>query len=120
MSSTRRQFLQGVTVAGAAALGVPRPSVLAAKQTVGASPWKSRIGLELYTVRDLLTTDYEGTLSKVAEIGYTEVEPTGYNNMSPKDFRAMLDRLKLTMPSTHCAGARHRRWISSGSSRDFR
>ena len=104
MSSTRRQFLQGVTVAGAAALGVPRPSVLAAKPTVGASPWKSRIGLELYTVRDLLMTDYEGTLSKVAEIGYTEVEPTSYNNnMSPKDFRAMLDRLKLTMPSTHAA-----------------
>jgi hypothetical protein len=28
-----------------------------------------------------------------------DVEPTTYNNMSLKDFRAMLDRLKLTMPN---------------------
>jgi sugar phosphate isomerase/epimerase len=48
-----------------------------------------------------LATDYEGTLAKVAQIGYTEVEPTSYNNMSPKDFRAMLDKYKLAMPSTH-------------------
>src|SRR4029453_18371982 len=40
---------------------------------------------------------------EVAAMGYTEVEPTSYNNMSPKDFRAMLDRYKLTMPSTHSA-----------------
>jgi sugar phosphate isomerase/epimerase len=67
------------------------------------SPWRSRIGLEVYTVRDLLTKDFEGTLARVAEIGYTEIEPTSYNDMSPKDFRAMLDRHKLTMPSTHSA-----------------
>ena len=90
-----------MTVISAAALVADRPSVLAAKQAVGAPPWQSRIGLELYTVRDLLATDNEGTLAKVADIGYTEVDPTSYNNMSPKDLRAMLDRLKLTMPSTH-------------------
>ena len=99
--STRRQFLQDVTLGSAATLAVSRSQRLAARQATDALPWKSRIGLELYTVRDRLTTDYEGTLAKVAEIGYTEVEPTSYNNMSPKDFRAMLDRLKLTMPSTH-------------------
>jgi sugar phosphate isomerase/epimerase len=39
----------------------------------------------------------------VAEIGYKEVEPAanGYGNMEPKQFRAMLDRYGLTMPSTH-------------------
>jgi sugar phosphate isomerase/epimerase len=99
--STRRKFLHDVASGGAAALVAGRARPLAAPQATGASAWKSRIGLELYTVRDLLTTDYEGTLAKVAEIGYTEVEPTSYDNMSPKDFRAMLDRLKLTMPSTH-------------------
>jgi sugar phosphate isomerase/epimerase len=99
---TRRQFVQEVTMGSAAALLANRMQPLAA-QTATASPWRSRIGLELYTVRDLLATDYEGTLAKVAEIGYTEVEPTSYNNMSPKDFRAMLDKYKLTMPSTHSA-----------------
>ena len=71
------------------------------------------------TVRDRLTTDYEGTLAKVAEIGYTEVEPTSYNNMSPKDFRAMLidssSRCRVPM-RPRAAPA----WISNASSRDFR
>ena len=98
---TRRQFLQEATVGGAAVLVASHVQPFAVSQPTGSSPWKSRIGLELYTVRDRLMTDYEGTLAKVAEIGYTEVEPTSYNNMSPKDYRAMLDRLKLTMPSTH-------------------
>lgn len=99
---TRRQFLREATVGTAAAFVTSHTQPLAPSQTTVASPWRSRIGLELYTVRDLMT-DYEGTLAKVAEIGYTEVEATTYNNMSPKDFRAMLDRLKLTMPSTHAA-----------------
>ena len=39
-------------------------------------------------------------------MGYREVEPaSGYNNMDPKTFRAMLDRYHLRMPSTH-SGAR--------------
>src|SRR5262249_44839671 len=41
-------------------------------------------------------------LAKVAAIGYKEIEPAyGYNNMSATEFRSMLDRLGLTMPSTH-------------------
>ena len=67
-----------------------------------APEWKRQIGLELYTVRDLLPKDYEGTLAKVAEIGYKEVEPaTNYANMEPKQFRAMLDKFGLSAPSTH-------------------
>ena len=33
-----------------------------------------RIGLELYTVRELMKDDLPGTLARVAEIGYKEVE----------------------------------------------
>jgi sugar phosphate isomerase/epimerase len=67
-----------------------------------AAEWKTRIGFELYTVRDLLPKDYEGTLEKVSEMGYKEVEPaTDYANMEPKAFRAMLDRFGLSAPSTH-------------------
>jgi sugar phosphate isomerase/epimerase len=67
-----------------------------------AHDWKKQIGLELYTVRDLMAADFEGVLAKIAQIGYREVEPaSGYNNMEPKQFRAMLDRYGLRMPSTH-------------------
>ena len=65
--------------------------------------WKKQIGLEMYTVRDLTPKDYEGTLAKVADIGYKEIEPASanYGGMEPKQFRAMLDRYGVTMPSTH-------------------
>jgi sugar phosphate isomerase/epimerase len=104
---TRRDFLQELTIVSAAvAANRGGPLVASSAASLGPgqttlSSWRSQIGLELYTVRDLLATDYEGTLAKVAQIGYTEVEPTSYNNMSPKDFRAMLDKYKLAMPSTH-------------------
>jgi sugar phosphate isomerase/epimerase len=101
--STRREFLGDVAAVGITALAASRAQTSAAQQPAAGPAWRSHIGLELYTVRDLLANDYEGTLGKIAEIGYTEVEPISYNNMSPKAFRAMLDRLKLTMPSTHAA-----------------
>ncbi len=60
-----------------------------------------RIGLQLYTVRDAMKTDFDGTLAKVAATGYKEVEFAGYFNHSPKDIRALLDKNGLTAPSCH-------------------
>jgi len=99
----RRSFLKCAAAFGGATLfggGLNR----AFAQASPAYVWKDQIGLELYTVRDLMLTDFEGVLAKVAEMGYREVEPaSGYNNMEPKAFRAMLDRYNLRMPSTHNA-----------------
>jgi sugar phosphate isomerase/epimerase len=61
----------------------------------------NRIGVQLYTVRDAMKADFEGTLAKVAAIGYREVEFAGYFDHSPKDVRAVLDRNRLTSPSSH-------------------
>src|ERR1700757_1306742 len=103
--SLRRNFLKCAAAMGGATLfggGLSK----AFAQTSAAPAWKNQIGLELYTVRDLMTSDFEGVLAKVAQMGYREVEPaSGYNNMDPKTFRAMLDRYSLRMPSTH-SGAR--------------
>ena len=57
------------------------------------------VGLQLYTVRDEMAKDFEGTLAKVAAIGYKEVEFAGYFNKTPKDVRAVLDRHGLTSPA---------------------
>jgi len=96
----RREFLQGLAGTGGALL---LANNLAAADT---SHWANQIGLELFTVRALIQKDYAGTLAKVAEIGYKEVEPAGgYGGLGPKEFRALLDRLSLSMPSTH-SGAR--------------
>jgi sugar phosphate isomerase/epimerase len=60
-----------------------------------------RIGLQLYTLRNLLPKEFEGTLAKVAEIGYQEVEFAGYFGHSPADVRAILDHHGLAAPSVH-------------------
>ena len=59
------------------------------------------VGLQLYTVRALMSKDVEGTLAKVAGIGYREVEFAGYFNREPAALRATLDGLKLKAPSCH-------------------
>ena len=45
--------------------------------------------------------DFDGTLAKVAAVGYKEVEFAGYFDHSPKDVRAAVDRHGLTAPSAH-------------------
>src|SRR5262245_24865491 len=95
---TRREFIRDIAAYGAATLAAGTLGDIVTAQ----SGWQNRAGLELYTVRDLMATDFEGVLAKVAAIGYKEIEPAnGYNNMAPAKFRALLDRLGLTMPSTH-------------------
>jgi sugar phosphate isomerase/epimerase len=60
-----------------------------------------RVGLQLYTVRDLMKKDFEGTIARVARIGYKEVEFAGYFNKTPQEVRAILQKNGLASPSTH-------------------
>ena len=102
-NASRRQFLKNITAGvGGLALASHVGNAAMAAPPATAPDWAAQMGLELYTVRDVIVKDYPGTLEKVAQIGYKEVEPAeAYNNMSPKAFRALLDRLGLRMPSTH-------------------
>lgn len=94
----RRTFVK-VLSAGTAgvALGCSPKTVSGA----GGSRKLDRIGIQLYTVRNDMEKDFEGTLSKIAGIGYKEVEFAGYFGHSPSDVRALLDRLQITAPSAH-------------------
>lgn len=94
----RRVFLKDVAAFGGAFLLAGNFGESAAQRS---PDWKKQIGLELFTVRELMSKDFEGTLAKVAEIGYKEVEPVGYGGLNPKQFRALLDRCGLSAPSTH-------------------
>jgi sugar phosphate isomerase/epimerase len=60
-----------------------------------------KVGVQLYTVRDLMKTDFEGTIAKVAQIGYKEVEFAGYFDHTPQQVRAVIDKNGLKAPSTH-------------------
>ena len=60
-----------------------------------------RVGLQLYTVRSEMPKDFEGTIAKVAQTGYKEVEFAGYFEHTPKEVRAIVDKNGLTAPSAH-------------------
>jgi len=90
----RRTFIE--TSVAAAALYAARPSWAAE-----SAHEIKRVGLQLYTVRSEMPKDFEGTIGKVAETGYKEVEFAGYFKHSPKDVRAIVDKHGLTAPSTH-------------------
>jgi len=60
-----------------------------------------RVGLQLYTVRNLMQKDVAGTLAAVAKIGYQEVEFAGFFDKTPADIRAILETNGLAAPSGH-------------------
>ena len=59
------------------------------------------IGLQLYSVRNLLPKDFDGTLAQVRSAGYTVVEAAGYFDRSAADFRHAMDAAGLRCISTH-------------------
>lgn len=60
-----------------------------------------RVGIQLYTVRAEMRRDLEGTLRRIAGIGYREVEFAGYFGRTPAQIRATLEQNGLSAPSTH-------------------
>jgi sugar phosphate isomerase/epimerase len=61
----------------------------------------ANVGLQLYSVRGQMQEDFSGTLKKVAEAGYDQVEFAGYYDHSPAEIKALLDQLGLTSPACH-------------------
>jgi sugar phosphate isomerase/epimerase len=66
-----------------------------------ANPYNKPIGLQLYTLRDELPKDLPGTLKKVAEIGYKEVEIFDFYGKNSTEIRKLLKDNGLTAPSAH-------------------
>ena len=60
-----------------------------------------KLGLQLYTLRDLLEQDFKGTLAKVAELGYQGVEFHHFYGYSAEEVKSLLDELGLEMVGTH-------------------
>ena len=85
MKPTRRSLLASLA-ASAAVFG---------KKT---TKWDKPVGAELYTVRNILPQDPEGTLKGIAEIGYKEVEcsPTDLVKYAP-----LLKQYGLTCTAVH-------------------
>ena len=106
MKTTRRNFIKtsGLAIAGA--------SILPGFACSGGSG-KTVTALQLYSVRKEMGDDPSGTLTKLAEMGYTHVEHANYINhkfygWTAAEFKRVLDDLGLKMPSGHTVlGANH-------------
>src|SRR5690554_6440043 len=99
MKTTRRDFLRITGTATAAAVFFP---------LLGCSGQSSPkvVALPLYSVRNEMRNDPLGTLTALAEMGYTNVEHANYVDnrfygWTANEFKKILDDLGLKMPSGH-------------------
>ncbi|MFD1047912.1 sugar phosphate isomerase/epimerase family protein, partial [Kibdelosporangium lantanae] len=61
----------------------------------------NHIGIQLYTVRDIMATDPQGTLTALGRIGYATVGVSGLYGNSPENFRSWMDNAGLRAVLTH-------------------
>jgi sugar phosphate isomerase/epimerase len=102
----RKQFLQS---SGAALLGTMffRNNALASWTHF---PKDRAMGLQLFTFFNEIDNDVQGTLKKIATIGYKEIESAfskkgGYYGMKPKEFASYLKDIGMSWKSHHVLGA---------------
>jgi sugar phosphate isomerase/epimerase len=100
----RRTFLETATTVAVATLVANKLGWAAAEHKI------DKLGVQLYTVRDAIAKDFDGSLAKVAAVGYKEVELAGFSfdngevryfGKTPQELRAALDHHGLVAPSTH-------------------
>lgn len=92
LTQNRRDFLKS----GSAAALLASTSLRSWAQTLHLP-----LGIQLYSVRDLLPNDYNGTLKKIGERGYKECESAGYYNHSVAEVKSALDQAGLKLVSAH-------------------
>lgn len=92
--ASRRDVLRALTSAAAAA-------AIPAWPVSGGVDRLKKLGVQLYTVRDALKADFDGTLHKVAAIGYKEVEFAGYMGRTPAEVKRSLKQAGLSAPAEH-------------------
>jgi sugar phosphate isomerase/epimerase len=59
------------------------------------------LGLQLYSVRDVLPKDYEGTLHQLASLGFREVEAAGFFNHTALEVKEAMNHAGLRCVSAH-------------------
>jgi len=101
----RRKFLMGTGAAALGALVLPKAASAFLSGATGHP-----LGVQLFTLFNVIDADVKGNLKKVAGIGYKEIESAfsklpGYYGMKPKEFAALCSDLGLSWKSHHVLGA---------------
>lgn len=93
MTMTRRTLLRSTAFAGVACA--------LHHELAWANPLGLPAGLQLYSVRQQMAQDLDGTLAAVHAAGYSEVESAALPKKSAKEIRAALDKAGLRCISAH-------------------
>ena len=98
---SRRSFLKETAFAGAGALILPGFIRITEK-----APKLKKVGVQLYSVRKEMLTDAIGTLKKLGQIGYQEIESAqsekgNYYGLEPKEIKKLLKDQGMTLRSGH-------------------
>src|SRR5262245_59405865 len=96
MVQNRREFLATMSSVAAGVAAATRSLV-----ALGHRARLDKIGIQLYTLRSVASTDLAGTLARLAKIGYKEIEFAGFYGHAATDVRDILKANGLTAPSTH-------------------
>ncbi|MDB5012544.1 MAG: xylose isomerase [Daejeonella sp.] len=101
----RRNFLKQTGAFAVGSLFLSKQSMAFFESTV-AKP----VGLQLFTLFNVIDDDVRGSLKKVADLGFKEIESAfskkgGYYGLKPKEFSALLKDLGLSWQSHHVIGA---------------
>ena len=64
------------------------------------------LSVQLYSLRDAASKDFVSVLEWVAKVGYKGVEPAGFWDLRPSEFKKMIEDLGLKMYSSHSPWAR--------------
>lgn len=62
---------------------------------------KRSLSVQLYSLREEAQKDFVHVLKRVADIGYQGVEPAGFWNLRPREFKKIVDDLGLKIYSSH-------------------
>jgi sugar phosphate isomerase/epimerase len=92
---SRRDFLGRATAVAASTALFGRASLSK------ADPLGLPLGLQLFSVRQQIAKDFEGTLAQVGSLGYREVEAAGFFQHSAADVKQAMQKANLRCVSSH-------------------
>ena len=99
----RRNFVKNITLSAAAISVAPIAKAV--------PPANQPLGVQLWTIRSYLQKDLVGSLTRLAKLGYNEVELFDYDGTywgkQPKEFSKICNDLGLKIISSHYMTGRH-------------
>jgi len=109
MKTNRRDFIWTSSMMAAGTMLLP--GLAYSRQSgLSASSYSPEPGIQLYSLRNQFKEDFKGTMKKVADIGYVNVEGYSFGknglypgDIKPAEYRKAVEGVGMKLLSTHCS-----------------